>query len=203
MRVLTPLPLPPKVEDPLFARRHRITVEEYHRMADAGIFGPEPRFELIEGVIVEKMTKNPPHTLATQQLETILHRIVPAGWFVTAGNPVRIPALDTEPEPDLQVVRGQPRDHQGRHEPRDVGLLIEVSDTSYTYDRHTKWPIYATARIACYWILDLNRRVLEVHTDPTPQGWYGSSRTLGPDDAAAIELDGHEVGRVAVRDILP
>ena len=58
--------------------RHRITVEEYHRMAEAGIFGPEPRLELLEGVLIDKMTKNPPHILATDLLEELLHHLLPA-----------------------------------------------------------------------------------------------------------------------------
>ena len=57
--------------------RHRITVEEYHRMAEAGIFGPEPRLELLEGVLIDKMTKNPPHVLATDLLDEFLHRFCP------------------------------------------------------------------------------------------------------------------------------
>jgi Uma2 family endonuclease len=193
----------------LLEMRHRITVEEYHRMLDSGIFGPEPKVELLEGVIVEKMTKKPPHIIATDLLEDLLHHLLPrgCGYFITMGNPVTIEDRDGEPEPDAGVYRGSIRDVASRpRTPADAALLVEVSDTSYNYDRYTKWVTYAAARVPVYWIVDLNRRQLEVHTEPTGEGeaaLYARTQTFGPDDEVPLILDGREVGRFPVREILP
>jgi Uma2 family endonuclease len=202
---------PPTPSSTLFEMRHRITVEEYHRMLDSGIFGPEPKVELLEGVIVEKMTKKPPHIIATDLLDERLHHLVPrgCGYFVTMGNPVTIEDRDGEPEPDAGVYRGSIRDVASRpRTPADAALLIEVSDTSYNYDRYTKWVTYAAARVPVYWIVDLNRRQLEVHTESTGEGEgegavYARTQIFGPDDEVPLILDGREVGRFPVREILP
>jgi Uma2 family endonuclease len=205
----------PKIENeprpwsPLMAMRRRITVEEYHRMLDSGLFGPEPKVELLEGVIVTKMAKNPPHIIATDLLEDLLHQLLPrgCGYFVSMGNPVTIEDRDGEPEPDAGVFRGTIRDFTGRRRtPADAALLAEVSETSYDYDRYAKWVTYAAARVPVYWILDLNRRQLEVHTEPRGEGEaaaYGRTQIFGPDDEVPLILDGHEVGRFPVREILP
>lgn len=187
----------------LFARRRRITVELYDKMTELGLLTPEDRVELIEGVIVEKMTKNPPHIVATELLGHVLPRLVPEGWYVSSGNPVTLAQSDSEPEPDTQVVRGNPRDYlQRKHGPADAALVVEVSDSSYTFDRRIKWRLYAAEGVPLFWLLDVNRRVLEVHSDPAPEG-YRATQTLGPNDEAALVLDGREVARLRVLDVLP
>lgn len=195
-----------EIESPMaliLDRRHRITVAEYQRMAEAGVFDPESRLELLEGVLVEKMTKNPPHVLAADLIGDLLHRVVPEGYFPSMGNPVSIEERDSQPEPDAQIVRGSPRDYAGRRRgPGDAALVIEVADTSYVTDRRVKWLLYAAAGVPVFWLLDLRRRVLEVHTDPAPEG-YRTLQTLGPDEEVSLVLDGREVARFPVRDILP
>jgi Uma2 family endonuclease len=199
----------PRTQSALFDVRHRITVEEYHRMAEAGIFGPESRVELLEGVIVDKMTNKTPHVHATDLLEDLLHHFLPrgSGYFASMGNPVTIEDRDGEPEPDAMVLRGRLSDYAGRRRtPADAALVIEVSDTSYRYDRFDKLVTYAGARVPVYWILDLNRGRLEVHTEPSGQGetaYYAHTQIFGPDDEVALILDGREVARFAVREILP
>ncbi len=189
--------------------RHRITVEEYHRMAEAGVFGPEPRLELLEGVLIDKMTKNPPHILATDLLEELLHRLLPrgSGYCISMGNPVTIEDRDGEPEPDAMILRGNHRDYTGRRRaPADVALVIEVASTSYAFDRSSKWVAYAVARMPIYWIVDIGRRRLEIHSEPAGQGetaYYGLTQILGQDDEVALVLDGREIARFAVREILP
>ena len=87
------------------------------------------------------------------------------------GNPVTIEDRDGEPEPDAGVYRGSIRDVADRpRTPAEAALLAEVSHSSYDYDRYAKWVTYAAARVPVYWIVDLNRRRLEVHTEPTGQG---------------------------------
>jgi Uma2 family endonuclease len=198
----------PTPSNSLMERRRRITVEEYHQMLASGVLGPEPKVELLEGVIVEKMSKKPPHVIATDLLEDLLHHLLPrgCGYFVSMGNPVTIEDRDGEPEPDAAVFRGSIRDLAGRRRtPADAALLAEVSDTSYDYDRYAKRDTYAAARVPVYWIVDLNRRQLEVHTEPTGEGEaavYARAQIFGPDEVALV-LDGREVGRFLVREILP
>ncbi|MGO8898310.1 MAG: Uma2 family endonuclease [Isosphaeraceae bacterium] len=139
--------------------RHRITVEEYHRMAEAGVFGPEPRLELLEGVLIDKMTKNLPHVVATDLLGELLHHLLPrgSGYFISMGNPVTIEDRHGEPEPDAMILRGNLRDCTSRNRtPADAALVIEVANTSYAYDRFSKWVTYAGARVPIYWIVDLS-----------------------------------------------
>lgn len=187
--------------------RHRVTVAEYRRMAEAGVLGPEPRVELLEGVLVEKMTKNPPHVIATDLIEDLLHRVVPAGFHVTMGNPLTIEESDSEPEPDAMVVRGQIRDYIGRRRtPADAALVIEVADTSYGLDRGQKWLTYAAAGVPVYWIVDLNRNRVEVHTEPAGIGEearFAATRLYTGDERVPLVLDGREVARFAAREVLP
>jgi hypothetical protein len=191
----------------LIERRHRVTVAEFHRMCEAGIFGVEPRVELLEGVLLDKMTKGQPHVIATDLIDDLLHRITPAGYHVVMGNPLTIEDRAGEPEPDAMIVRGAIRDYaQRRRTPADAALVIEVSETSYDIDRISKWAVYAASRVAAYWILDLNQRRLEVFHGPSGEGlnaYYAQARILTADDPVPLILDGREAARFAVRDILP
>ena len=187
--------------------RHRITVEEYHRIVDSGVFGPEPRVELLEGVIVKKMTKKPPHNIAYDLLEAsscIACRGAAISVSMGEADDDRGPRRRAEPGAGASglpamVLRGEIRDYAGRRRtPAEAALLAEVSHTSYDYDRYAKWVTYAAARVPVYWIIDLNRRQLEVHTEPTGEGEaavYARTQIFGPDDEVPLILDGREVGR--------
>ena len=205
----TSSPVREESSGPLLDFRHRITVEEYHRMAEAGVFGPEPRLELLEGVLIDKMTKNPPHVVATDVLGELLHHLLSrgSGYCISMGNPVTIEDRDSEPEPDAMILRGNLRDYTSRNRtPAEAALVIEVANTSYAYDRYSKWVTYAGARVPIYWIVDLGRRRLEIHSGPAGQAetaYYGLTRILGQDDEVALVLDGREIARFAVREILP
>lgn len=191
----------------LLGVRHRITVNEYRRMAEAGVFGSETRVELVEGVIVDSMTKNPPQVIATDLIEDLLHRVVPPEFHITMGNPIAIEERDSEPEPDAMVVRGRIRDFAGRRRTAaDAALVIEVADWSYNLDRGAKWMTYAAARVPVYWIVDLNRNRIEVHTEPTGEGEgarFALTRLYGPEDEVPLLLDGREAARFAAREVLP
>lgn len=191
----------------LLEHRHRITVAEFDRMCETGIFGGNPRVELLEGIILEKTTKSQPHVIATDLIDSLLHRLLPSGYHVVMGNSITMKERDMELEPDAMIVRGAIRDYTHRRRtPADVALIIEVAEPSYRADRHTKYAIYAAARVPAYWIVDLNRARVEIHTDPRGEGetaHYAAARLLDPADEIVLSLDGREVGRFAAREILP
>lgn len=193
--------------EPLIEQAHRITVAQFHRMIDLGLLGEDPKVELIEGVIVAKMTKNSPHITSTDLIQALFGRIVPAGFFVSMGNPLTIVERDSEPEPDVQVFRGAIRDYTGRRRTqRDAALVIEVSDSTYRMDRYRKWVTYAGAGVPVYWIVDVRRNLLEVHTAPKGEGKgaiYGSTQVFEREDQVPLILDGREVARFAAGEILP
>src|SRR5437868_3175756 len=99
----------------------RLSVAQYHQMLDAGILTEDDEVELLEGWLVEKMTKHPPHRAATRLTRVALEKIVPAGWYVDTQEPVT--TEESEPEPDISVIRGETRAYLERHPgPADVGL---------------------------------------------------------------------------------
>ena len=181
---------------------YRMSLEQYEAMAASGVFTKRDRLHLINGYLVAKLTQNPPHSTADDLCGKALDRTIPAGWYVRAGKPVRIPSQISEPEPDRCVVRGGIRDYLRRHpEPADIALIAEVSDTSLSEDRKLA-QLYAAAGIPVYWIVNLVHRQVEVYTDPGPVG-YGSRRIFKPGRRVPVVLAGIEVGRIRVADILP
>jgi Uma2 family endonuclease len=183
----------------------RLSVEQYHEMARAGILTRDDRVELLDGWLVAKMTKHPPHVIATGQTQDALRGIVPDGWFVAKEDPVTTP--DSEPEPDLAVVRGTRRDYRDRHPgPQDVALVVEVADTSLPRDQAIKKHLYARAGFPVYWLINLPEGRIEVYTDPTgpaDRPDYRQRRDYGPSEAVPLVIDGREAGLLVVRELLP
>ncbi len=128
--------------------------------------------------------------------------MVPEGYFVREEKPVRIPDFD-EPRPDVSVVRGDPELYSTHHPgPADVALVVQVSESSLDRDKGKKQLNYASSAIPVYWIVNLVSRQLEVHTSPGPNG-YQTSQILTPADEVPGVIEGREVGRIAVAEILP
>jgi Uma2 family endonuclease len=184
---------------------YRLTVEQYHQMANAGILTEETPVELLEGWLIPKMTKHPPHTLATRRTRRALERVAPTGWIVDTQAPIT--TADSEPEPDVAVFRGDDADYADRNpDPTEVALVVEVADTSLRTDQGNKKRLYARAGIAVYWIVNLVERQIEVYTDPAsaldPPD-YGHRQEYGLADTIPVVLNGVEVGRLEVRELLP
>ncbi|MFT3789083.1 MAG: Uma2 family endonuclease [Tepidisphaeraceae bacterium] len=141
-------------------RLRRITVEEYHRMIRDGYFADDERFELIDGMILEKVSKNPPHESVRQRARKQIEPQLPATVTLRLEAPITLSR--SEPEPDLAVACGSDDDYVTRHPgPRDVLLLIEVSDTTLDTDAGVKLAEYAREGIAPYLILNLAERCIE------------------------------------------
>lgn len=196
-----PTPPIPDIEVPL-DRFYRLSVEQYQEMAREGILLDGDPVELVEGWLIAKMPKTPPHVVAAGLMRDALSRAIPAGWFVLTQAPIT--TFDSEPEPDTMVVRGHRRDYRDRHPtPDDVGLVVEVADTSLAYDRTTKRRMYARAGVVHYWIVNLAAGQVEAHSEPTDAGGYDRCDIFNRDADVPLILDGREVGRIAVREILP
>ena len=201
-------PFAPRLRDrtaPAALPIYRLSVDQYHQMLDAGILTENDPVELLKGWLVQKMGKNPPHSSATLLSRQSLERLLPAGWHVRIQEPIT--TEDSEPEPDVAVVRGDSRQYVKVHpRPTDVGLLMEVSETTLEYDRGFKKGSYAEALIPIYWILNLLDNVVEVYTDPTGPGEnpdYGHCHIYRAGEEIPLVIDGREVGRIAVRNLLP
>ncbi len=165
-------------------RSRRWTRAEYAKLISTGLLGPGDKIELLGGQLCVSEPQNSPHARAISLgLETIQRALAP-GWHVRVQLPI---ALDdeSEPEPDLAVISGGPRDYTDH--PSRPSLVVEVADSSLALDREHKGSLYARARLPEYWIVNLVDRVLEVYREPAPDaaalfGWtYRVALTLGPD----------------------
>jgi hypothetical protein len=183
----------------------RLSVDQYHEMIRAGILTDDDPVELLEGWLVYKMPKNPPHRIATRLTRASLERIIVAGWYVESQEPIT--TEDSEPEPDVGVVRGDTRQYMDRHPgPQDLALVVEVSEATLQRDRGWKKRLYAQANIPVYWIVNLIDRQVEVYTDPTgpaEQPDYRQRQIYQATDAVPVVIDGREIGRIAVCELLP
>jgi Uma2 family endonuclease len=183
----------------------RLSVEQYHAIIRAGVFDDDDPIELLEGWLVEKMPKKPPHSVATGLVSDALAALLPPGWHLISQEPITTD--DREPEPDIGAVRGKRRDYADRHRrPKVVEVIVEVADTTLARDRGVKKTIYARAGIPTYWIVNLVDRSLEVYADPTGPAKkldYRQEQIYGPKDSAVLVLDGEEIGRLKVKLLLP
>ncbi len=185
---------------------YRLSVEQFGRMIDAGVFGESDRVELLDGVLVKKMTKNDPHNCVIIQLGYLLRQLVAAGYTVTEEKSVVL-SPRWRPEPDIAVALGSPQRYR-THVPSasDLLLLIEVADSSYATDREDKWRGYASAGVPQYWIVDLGNRHVEVYTRPEGDGQaagYRDTVSFREDEDVPLTLEGQKFGKIAVKDILP
>ena len=149
------------------------SLEQYEHMVDVGAFaGPfERRVELLRGEIVMMRRIGPPHHHCLILLTDWSYQVVPLEKIaISVQGPVRIPANDSEPEPDL--VWAVRRDYSKRHpEPQEVLLLVEIADSSLEVDRSIKLSVYAEAGISEYWIVNLLDRQIEVYRDPSGKSY--------------------------------
>ncbi len=143
---------------------HRWTRRDYARMLGAGLLREDDRIELIEGRLIVAEPQNTPHARAIELAADALRVAFGPGWRIRVQLPIALDP-DSEPEPDLSVVAGSPRDDSIDH-PSHPALVVEVADTSVRLDRTVKARVYARGGIPEYWIVDLVARVVEVHREP-------------------------------------
>ncbi|WP_293130031.1 Uma2 family endonuclease [Microcoleus sp. bin38.metabat.b11b12b14.051] len=176
------------------------TVKEYRKLGEMGFFHPEERVELISGNIIRMSAKGTAHTSATRRTSTLLRDLLENLAAVYTQDPI---ALDdnSEPEPDITLVRIDPFDYATHHPtPSEVYLIIEVADSSLAYDREIKAKIYARSGIADYWVLNVNDRQLHVFREPADDR-YQSEVILG--ETANISPLQFPDFNIAIQEMLP
>jgi Uma2 family endonuclease len=164
-------------------RQRRFTLAEYHRMIETGILGEDEHLELLEGEIVQMSPQDKPHARALTKLTRWFVRSLGDEYAVRPQLPLTL--SDSEPEPDLAVVRAEEDAAAERH-PRTALLVIEVADSSARRDLEVKARIYARAGIPEYWLVLVKQRAVEVLSDPdSAAGVYRSARRHSDDSTVA------------------
>jgi Uma2 family endonuclease len=179
------------------AKRRLFTVEEYHKMAEAGILRPEDRVELINGEILNMSPNSSLHAGCVNRLNTLLNRLFGDQAIVSIQNPLRLDNY-SEPEPDVMLLLFSEDFYENRHPlPSDVVLLMEVADSSIDNDREIKLPQYAAAGIAHYWIINLPDRCIEAYSNPIGSG-YGKKEIFVAGQAIAVPVFGKDIEVAAI-----
>jgi Uma2 family endonuclease len=182
----------------------KFTPAQYHRLIDTGIILEGEPIELLEGYLVEKHVRNPPREMALRRMTARLPRHLP-GWFLQVQGAVALGA--SEPEPDGAVLRGDETSCDGRlPAPSDLGLVIEISDSSLDFDRREKGRIYARAGIPVYWIVNVVDGQVEVYADPDTAAnppAYRARTDYKPGDQLPVVLDCKQAATILVAELLP
>ena len=161
-----------------------ITVDEYHHMIEAGTLGEDDHVQLIGGAVVAMTPQGPAHALVIQNLTRLVAQGLAADLALRPQLPLTLPG-DSEPEPDLAVVRlADARSRE--HHPRTALLVVEVAGDSLRLDRQTKAALYARAGIPEYWIVNLAESTVEVHRDPDAEtGTYRAKAVVSSEGTLA------------------
>ena len=184
---------------------HRWSRHEYGQLIDHGLLDEDDPVELLDGLLLVKEPQHSPHRTAVILVAKALELGFGVGWFVQTQSPIILDGR-SEPEPDVCVVRGSPRDYAAAHPTRQA-LIVEVAQAGLLLARSRKAVAYARAGIADYWILNLGDRVLEVYREPARPGparrnWgYLLTETLGAD--ATVTPLAAPAATIRVADLLP
>jgi Uma2 family endonuclease len=175
------------------AARRRFTREEYYRMGEVGILSPHDRVELIRGEVIEMSPVGRRHRAFVYNLTRLLVLRLAEDAVVSVQAPLAL-SHETEPEPDLVVLRRRDVPYKEREaSAEDATLVIEVAESSLAYDRSTKLQLYAEAGIPEYWVVDCTAETVEVHRRPGPDGYrdvrlVSGAAPLSPQAFPDVEL---------------
>jgi Uma2 family endonuclease len=189
---MSTISLPTPSPAPAGPRPVRWTCAEFHRFGDLGVFEGR-RAMLIDGVILEEGPMNPPHAITLELVEETLRAAFGSGWRFRSQSPLVL-GLDLDPEPDFAVITGTARGSSGH--PTTADLVVEVADSSLSFDTNDKRLLYARANIREYWVVDINGRRLLVYRDPQA-GDYATQQAFGAADTVAPLAAPNAVVRVA------
>ena len=184
-------------------RTRRWSRIEYERLIDLGVFQPGDPIELIGGELLVAEPQGAPHYTAIRKTARVLERAFGPSWEVRTQGPMGLDE-ESEPEPDVAVVPGEPEDYRSSH-PSRAELVVEVSESSLAFDRGHKGSVYARAGILDYWIVNLVDRVLEVYREPAPDAAapfgarYARREVLDPSGLVSPLAAPH--ARIHIRDL--
>jgi Uma2 family endonuclease len=171
-----------------YPQRHPISAQEYLRMAQAGVFAPDFRLELVEGEILEMAPIGSAHASAVNTLNRLFVHLAGDDAIVSVQNPIVL-GRQSVPRPDLALLRPRSDNYFGGHPAAaDVLLFVEVADTTLTFDTGAKVSLYARHGIPEVWVVDLDGRAVRVYRDPTATGYKTTFRTAGGERLAALAL---------------
>jgi Uma2 family endonuclease len=168
----TPVQYPP--------HRHAYSVDDYYRMAEAGILRPDDRVELIEGEIIDMAPIGSRHAAAVKRIAQVLTLALGKQATVSTQDPVRLDR-HSEPQPDIAVLKPQADFYAAAHPgPSDVLLIVEVADSTLRFDRDIKLPLYARHGIPEVWLVDIEHAHFTVCNGPGAEGyaWMETPATL-------------------------
>jgi len=177
---VTTMSLPSSRAVPAGPRPVHWTCAEFHRLGDLGVFEGR-RAMLIHGVILEEGPMNPPHAITLELVQETLRAAFGSGWRFRSQSPLVL-GQDLDPEPDLAVMAGTPRASSGH--PTSADLVVDVADSSLSFDTTEKRLLYARAGIRDYWVVDINGRRLLVYRDPQA-GDYATHQVFSPTDTVS------------------
>jgi Uma2 family endonuclease len=183
----------------------RVSVAQYHAMIDSGALTEDNPIELLQGWLVQKMPKKPRHSTITRIIRKLLAELMPQGWYVDSQEPMT--TADSEPEPDIMIVRGTVMDYLDRHPgPEDVALVVEVSDATLNRDQTLKKQLYAAAAVPVYWVVNLPDNQVEVYSQPfvgTAKPDYRQRQTYNLSESVPVWIGTELVGEIPVVHLFP
>ncbi len=190
-----------QLEQDRAVKRHPVTLDEYDRMVEAGVFAPEVDVELIRGEIVDMPPTGPEHEAMVARLDRLFNRLVVDRALVwPQGNSIGLPQSKSRPQPDVTLLRWRDDYYANRRpRPEDVILVVEVSDSTLKFDRKDKLQLYAEAGIQEYWVVNLVESVIELYAEPF-EGKYRNVRSVHRNET--LQLPGALNAEIAASDIL-
>ncbi|MBV8198868.1 MAG: Uma2 family endonuclease [Candidatus Eremiobacteraeota bacterium] len=180
--------------------RYRISLGEYHRMVQAGVFDVDARVELVNGELIEMPPIHPPHASGVERiLNQFALRLAGRAW-IRCQDPITLPP-DSEPQPDLVLAPLQLEQYRNHHPaPNEILLAVEVAESTLATDRKVKVPLYARSGIREVWLVNLADDELTVYRDPIG-AWYGSVQSYHHGDSIAPQA--FPDVRFEIGDLLP
>lgn len=178
---------------------HKFDIKTYHRLISSGILHEDDRVELIEGRIVDMAPIGTRHSACVNRLNSLFGQGLTGRAIVSVQNPVQLPEEQSEPQPDITLLKYR-EDFYSDALPKgeDVFLIIEVADTSIEYDRGTKIPLYARANIQEAWVVNLLENCIEIYSSPSAGGYKSRSvarhdQTISPKSFSDIRLTAKQI----------
>jgi Uma2 family endonuclease len=177
--------------------KYKFNAQQYHLMAEAGVFSHiyDHCLELIKGEIIQMSPIGRKHAAAVARLDRLLQQLFSSQAIIWTQNSIKLDD-GSEPQPDLALLKFRDDFYIERLPiPEDILLIIEVADSTISYDRDFKMPLYAEFGISEAWLIDVNDKILSKYTNPSPRGYKASESLDGNDMISVLGVE------IAVKDI--